>query len=262
MKKLKAHLHTCTPAHLPKPLFYGVPNLRSLIMSMLFVFFLGSCQKNETIPLPRHEKGMTENRESNPCFPADQETCNDTYVYNTPISYKGCIVYASYRVTTCTLTNNCIRVNISDFSWTYGTSTACKKLKADFGAFVLVGDWASYYAAFNVFYKSMTQQIELIVMQDFITNGGNPEGCLFTLDWIESGCITFCQDGVDEDGTPILIQELCGAGCCFRRTTYTVGTGNEPIPGTPTITPGGVCDPIANECVTGTNPCNAVCDRL
>jgi hypothetical protein len=206
-----------------------------------------------------NKRQVTENR-VNFCYPAVSGECYDSTRTNVPIVVSGCTLYVSWDVKKCITASGCRTIHIANMTFTYGSSTACTRLKQSVNGDVLVNGWSSYYANYNVLYRALSNLAEAWEVQRLI-NFNNVGPCDVFVEWIASGCVTHCISGIDDDGIPELEEIKCGEGCCFRTNWYQNING-VPVGGTPTITPGLPCSPITAECMTGDNYCNPVCDRL
>jgi hypothetical protein len=160
---------------------------------------------------------------------------------------------------------NSSQIVIHDFQivWPTPLAGACLTLRQDWENLILAGNWSAFYASYNAFYKSMTQQAEnfevilAIGSVPLCSSGSNR----MTVDFYESGCIKTCQNPKTEE--PQLVQVKCGDACCKRTTKFCKDINNNPVVfGTPVVSSLGPCVPIIHGTCFSTDVCRSACARL
>ena len=235
------------------------------IASLLFL----SCQKSTSEP--EIAKGeQTEIRSF--CNPANGGNCEFIGNFDIQITFQGCVVPVSFKVTRCIVNpGQVIRYNIHNFIPHWNQMLPCAKigyLNDAIPSGAANGDWTEFLSRYSEFFRELTNAAEIHLLEEEIIPNV-PETNSWTLNWIESNCLKFCNAiiSAEDQQLPGWTEHICSTeGCCFRERLYIMNpnTGKLEIV-TENVAPGNLClNQIQINCPPPTigSTCQEPCGRI
>lgn len=262
--------------HTAQGVLYSVKTLTGwfkssyVIMGFIGTFLLSSCNELSTTENQISESTPTENRSF--CNPANGGNCALIGTFDMEITYQGCKVPITFKVTRCIINpGQVVRYNIHNFQLLWQQMLPCAKIGYLNDAIPLGpgnGDWSEFLLRYAEFFRAVTNAAEMqLLNEEIIPN--TPETNNWTLNWIESNCLKFCNAliSANDPQLPGWSEHICSTeGCCFRERLYihNPNTGKLEI-ATENIAPGNQClNQIQINCPPPSigSSCQEPCGRL